>query len=138
MLKAVLDTNVIISGLNFSGSPAQVLELVAKGAIQNVISQGILDEVQGVLVKKFSWGKDMAQDAIEWLRLVSEIVDPQEKISAVAHEPDNRIIECAISGNATLIVSGDKKHLQPLKEFQGILIVGPNEFLNIFLRQDQP
>ena len=136
MLKAVIDTNIIISGLNFSGSPAQVLELVAKGAIQNVISQDILDEVQGVLVQKFSWEKKQAQDAIGWLRLVSKLVQPQEKVSAVSYDPDNRIIECAIAGKATLIVSGDKKHLQPLKEYRGILIVGPNEFLNIFQRQD--
>ncbi|MEJ2641561.1 MAG: putative toxin-antitoxin system toxin component, PIN family [Desulfosarcinaceae bacterium] len=136
MLKAVLDTNVIISGLNFSGSPARVLELVAKGAIQNVISQDILDEVQGVLVEKFAWEKETAQEAIGWLRLVSKIVKPQEKVSAVSYDPDNRIIESAIAGKAIVIISGDKKHLQPLKEYRGILIVGPNEFLNIFQRQE--
>jgi putative PIN family toxin of toxin-antitoxin system len=136
MLKAVLDTNIIISGLNFSGSPAQVLALVAKGAIRNVISQDILDEVQGVLVQKLSWEKKQVQDAIGWLRLVSDFVQPQEKVSAVSYDPDNRIIECAIAGKATLIVSGDKKHLQPLKEYRGILIVGPNEFLKILQRQD--
>jgi len=134
MLKAVLDTNIIISWLHFSGSPAQVLELIAKGAIQNVISQDILDEVQGVLVHKFLWEKEKVQDTISWLRLVSEIVQPQEKVCAVSYDPDNRIIECAIAGKATLIISGDKKHLQPLKEYQGILIVGPNEFLDIFQR----
>jgi putative PIN family toxin of toxin-antitoxin system len=132
MLKGVLDTHIIISGLNFSGSPARVLELVAKGAIQNVLSRDILDEVQGVLTQKFAWEKEKAQDAIGWLRLVSEIVQPQEKVSAVSYDPDNRILECAIAGNATLIVSGDKKHLRPLKEYRGILIVGPNEFLSIF------
>ena len=135
MLKTVLDTNIIISGLNFSGSPAQVLELVAKGAIQNVISQDILDEVQGVLVQKFSWEKKQAQDAIGWLRLVSKLVQPQEKVSAVSYDPDNRIIECAIAGKTTLIVTGDKKHLQPLKEYCGILIVGPDEFFEIFQRR---
>jgi putative PIN family toxin of toxin-antitoxin system len=134
MLKAVLDTNIIISGLNFSGSPAHVLELVAKGIIQNVISQDILDEVQGVLSLKFAWDKGKAQDAIGWLRLVSDIVEPQEKVSAVSYDPDNRIIECAIAGKAALIVTGDKKHLQPLKEYRGILIVGPNEFIDIFQR----
>lgn len=135
MLKAVLDTNIIISGLNFSGSPAQVLELVAKGSIQNVISRNILDEVQGVLIQKFAWEQETAQDAVGWLRLVSEIVQPQEKVSAVPYDPDNRIIECAIAGKATLIISGDKKHLQPLKEYRGILIVGPNEFLDVFQRR---
>lgn len=135
MLKAVLDTNIIISGLNFSGSPAQVLELVAKGSIQNVISRNILDEVQGVLIQKFAWEQEKAQDAVGWLRLVSEIVQPQEKVSAVPYDPDNRIIECAIAGKATLIISGDKKHLQPLKEYRGILIVGPNEFLDVFQRR---
>ena len=76
--------------------------------------------------------KEKVQDTISWLRLVSEIVQPQEKVCAVSYDPDNRIIECAIAGKATLIISGDKKHLQPLKEYQGILIVGPNEFLDVF------
>ena len=47
MLKAVLDTNIIISGLNFSGSPAQVLELAAKVTIQNVLRQTTISGSQG-------------------------------------------------------------------------------------------
>lgn len=124
--------NIIISGLNFSGSPARVLELAAKGTVQNTVSQEILDEVHGVLLKKFSWEEKEAQGAISWLQLVSDMVEPQEQVSAVSHDPDNRIVECAIAGKAKLIVSGDKKHLQPLKKYRGILIVGPNDFLNIF------
>jgi hypothetical protein len=50
--------------------------LVAKGAIQNIISQDILDEVQGVLIQRFAWERKKAQDAIGWPRLVSEIVQP--------------------------------------------------------------
>mgnify|MGYP001188765908 FL=1 len=106
-----------------------------KGTIQNIISQHILDGVHGVLVRKFAWDKDNAQDVIVWLRLVSEIVRPKQKVSAVSYDPDNRIIECAIAGKTTLIVTGDKKHLQPLKEYCGILIVGPDEFFEIFQRR---
>lgn len=39
------------------------------------------------------------------------------------------IVECAVVGGATHIVTGDQKHLLPLGNYQGILIVKPADFL---------
>jgi hypothetical protein len=44
---------------------------------------------------------------------------------------DNHILACAISGKANLIVSGDRRHLLPLKDYEGIHIVRPVDFLRM-------
>ena len=50
MLRVTADTNVIISGLNFSGNPRHVLEMAEDGAIHLAVSDAILDEVERVPV----------------------------------------------------------------------------------------
>jgi len=44
---------------------------------------------------------------------------------------DNRISECAVDGNAEFIVTGDTKHILPLKEYKGIKILTPSEFVKL-------
>ena len=61
----------------------------------------------------------------------SEIVEPSVKIDIIKDDPDdNKILECAIAGNVDCIVSNDK-HLLKLKEFKGIKILTPKEFLSL-------
>ncbi|MCC5655576.1 hypothetical protein LC608_00925 [Nostoc sp. XA010] len=43
------------------------------------------------------------------------------------------VLECAIVGNATHIVTGDKRHLLPLGSYQGIAIVNARDFLNLVI-----
>ena len=54
-MKVVLDTNVIISGLNFSGNERLVLELARRGRFELYLSTFILQETAGVLTRKFGW-----------------------------------------------------------------------------------
>jgi len=131
MLKVVVDTNVIISALNFGGKPSEIVDLARSRQITNITSQFILDEVEGVLIGKFSWEAVMARKAQEAIKAFSEMVTPQERISAISNcEADNRIIECALKGNARFIISGDH-HLTDLGEYQGIKIYGPSTFLEL-------
>jgi predicted nucleic acid-binding protein len=48
------------------------------------------------------------------------------------NDDDNRILECAIEGRVQYLISGDRKHLLPLKEYQGAKILSPAEFLKLF------
>ncbi len=60
---------------------------------------------------------------------VAKIVEPKFTLNAVKADPDDdRILECAVEGNADVIVSGDR-HLTRLKGFQGIGIMRPIDFL---------
>ena len=131
--KVVLDTNVIISGLNFRGSPRKILDLIRKGQVELYISFFILEEVRGVLKEKFDWDEERIQTAIG--KLKTALVKPKNNVSVIKKdEDDNRILECAVEGKVQYVVSGDRKHILPLKEYQGIKILSPAEFLKKYAR----
>lgn len=132
MLKIVLDTNIIVSAVVFGRLPASILEDAIEGEFTNVISLALLHEVENVLVNKFRWQVKDAQDVVKWLLSFSELVEPQECITDLAYQPDNKILECAVAGQAKAIVTGDRKHLLPLKQYRDIVILSANEFLQWF------
>jgi putative PIN family toxin of toxin-antitoxin system len=62
MLKVVLDTNVLISGILFGGKPRQILEKAIRGEIRLCLSEPILEELKGVLQRsKFDYSPEMIQ-----------------------------------------------------------------------------
>lgn len=126
----VLDTNVIVSAIVFGGKPRDVFELAIEGKITLAITHDILDEIQGVLRrKKFNFPKQALQAVIKELESLADVVQPVGKIKAVTHDPDdNKFLECAVSAEATCIVSGDS-HLLALERYGDIAILTPAEFL---------
>jgi len=56
--KVVIDTNVFVSGLTFTGKPREVLDLVWRGDIEAYISSFILGELEETLKKDFHWDQD--------------------------------------------------------------------------------
>ena len=126
----VCDTNVLISALLFPGGPPdEILKLVREGQhIKLAISMEICAELEGVLKEKFGMPDRDAGEIIKTIQEISLVVKPKEKIGLIKNDPsDNRILECA--ADADYIVSGDVKHLQPLKEFRSIPILLPAKFL---------
>jgi uncharacterized protein len=132
MTKVVLDTNVIISGFNFPKSnPARILELMAAGELTNCISEPIIAEAARILTAKFSWSLPAVEAAAFWLKTFSHLVTPKTHLTVIVDEPDNRILECAVTGRVDFIITGDK-HLFGLKAYRGIKVVKPADFLEIF------
>ena len=130
--KVVIDTNVFVSGLNFKGKPREILDLIWKEEIKVCISLFILRELEKVLEEVFGWDKERIGSTVERIKDKTIEVQPKVKISVIREKnDDNRILECAVEGKAQYIVSGDKHHLLPLKEYQGINILSPAEFLEI-------
>lgn len=137
MLKVVLDTNVIVSGLNFPTSNlAKILILVASGEVANFTSRHIVNETRRILVDKFFWTRDEVEAAEVWLKTFSKSVNPKNRISVIDDDPDNRILECGVEGRADFIISGDH-HLTDLKNYQGIKIVDPATFLALMTILDE-
>jgi predicted nucleic acid-binding protein len=60
---------------------------------------------------------------------LGEVIAPHEKIAVLGDEPDNRILECAVSGHADVIVTGDRAMLN-LKKYTGIRILSLRQFLD--------
>ncbi len=131
MLRITADTNVIISGLNFSGNPRRVLQMAEDGKVQMAVSDAILDEVARVLRReKFGWPEVEIRRALSQISRFAEHVDPKQHIDIITEDPtDNRIIECAAASGSDYLVSGDK-HLLRIGQYQGARIVTPAEFLD--------
>ena len=86
-----------------------------------------------------SWTRNCAanlqfQKAMRWqfeqkLEDNANLVDPDFELNAVTDDPDdNRVLECAVAGNADLIVSGDR-HLLRIGSYTGIAIVSVRQFI---------
>lgn len=130
--RVVIDTNVIISGLNFGGKPREILDLFRGGILEVCLSPFILQEVSGVLRTHFEWDEDMIKEVVDAIEEKSLLIKPKIKLTVIKEkEDDNRILECAVEGKAQFIISGDKRHILPLKNFRGIRIVNPDEFLKL-------
>jgi len=135
MIRAVLDTNIIISGWLWSGSPRQVLNLARQRQIQSVISEALLDELRDVLnrpkfIDRLSViGKTVEGIVAEYLHF-TDIVEPAQIAPVIDRDPDDdAVLACAIGANAQYIVTGDD-HLLALKRFQTIHISDANQFLH--------
>ncbi len=108
-MKVVFDTNVLVSALVFPGARADAaLRRIAQEQDVLLISAPILDELLGVLARKFARdGEELARIAI-FLSDLAVTVRPRTRLRVVADDPDNRILECAVAGRADAIVTGDR------------------------------
>ncbi len=128
-MKVVFDTNIFISAFIIPGSQAEKAMLrIIEGMDVLLLSKGILDELLSVLSIKFSRNKEEISRVAVILSEMAEWVDPSKKIKALSDEPDNRILECAVSGNADVIVTGDKEIIR-LGEYEKIKIISLKEYL---------
>jgi putative PIN family toxin of toxin-antitoxin system len=131
-LRVVLDTNVYISAILFGGRCEEILKLAAQKLFEVVISKAILDEIKSVLREKFYWKDEQIAEVVKYIKEISSVVNPGISLNIIKEDPaDNRIIECAVASNASYVVTGDKHHLLPIKEYKGIKIVSPGEFLRL-------
>jgi uncharacterized protein len=134
-LIVVFDTNILISALlSPTSNPAKCLQLARLGIIQSVTCQEIIDEFAEKLTVKFKYSADESQEIISLFLNYSKQVKITNRLNVVEKDADdNKIIECAIIAFATHIITGDKKHLLPLGNYQGVSIVNATDFLQIEL-----
>jgi putative PIN family toxin of toxin-antitoxin system len=129
-VRVVADTNILVSALLFGGPPEQVFLAGLRGEIQLLISPSLLKEFEKVLKEKFKLSIHLVREITEGVREVAEIVEMSSHIRAISYpDEDNRVLECAVDGKADFIVTGDTRHILPLKEYGGIKILSPSEFL---------
>lgn len=134
-LKVVMDTNVFISGVFFSGPPYQILKAWQSGTFELVVSQEILNEYQRV-------GQILAEehpsiDLNPILAFVIEhakVYEPAKLEEPVCEDPDDdKFIACALASGNSLIISGDK-HLLNVSGYQGIEVLKPRHFVDAYLQ----
>ena len=131
-MRAVLDTNVFLSGIHWYGASSKVLSAWFLNKFTLVSSM----EINRELFTQFRDFKIMmeTEEIHYWESLVpekSELVAPNRKIDIVKDDPDdNKFIEAALEGKADYIVTQDK-HLLKIKEFRKIKIITPEEFIKL-------
>lgn len=133
-MRAVTDTNVVVSGLLWQGPSRRILDLARAGTLDLFTSPALLVELEDVLGRrKFqrrleSSGVD-PQDLIFGYAALARLVIPTEKPAIILEDPDDdEVLACALSARAEVIVSGDR-HLRGLGSFRGIRIVTAAELL---------
>ncbi|OGS00432.1 MAG: putative toxin-antitoxin system toxin component, PIN family [Elusimicrobia bacterium RIFCSPLOWO2_12_FULL_59_9] len=131
-MRIVLDTNVLVSAALYPRRPmGRILLLAADGRLQVFVSPFVLWELERVLARpKIGFEPGKIRETLEALKEVAHVVQPKTKVDVIAsHEPDNRILECALAAKADVLVTGDLKDIRPLGRFEGIEILTPREFL---------
>lgn len=136
-MRAVIDTNVLISGIISKKSyPAKIINYWILNKFDPVVSPEIVEEYAEVLTRdKFSdlGTVSMRLDflnkllSLDWVLLVH----PNQKLNIIKEDPkDNIFLECAVEGECKFIVSGDH-HLLQLGEYESIRIITAEEFINL-------
>jgi len=132
-MRVVIDTNVFVSSF-FGGNPRKIIDLWREGKVLLCLSKEILDEYFEVL-KRIGLNDD--EELGELLALFSRgynivFTTKTPKIEIVDDDPDDdKFVECAVALKAEVIITGDKA-LGAVKEYIGIEILTPAEFLKKF------
>jgi putative PIN family toxin of toxin-antitoxin system len=133
MKRVVLDTNVLVSALLKSdGNERQVLRLGLSGRIQLLVSDPIFEEYRAVLPRpRFKLTASDVSETLERLRDVAEQIVPSVTLAASVDPADNRFLECAESGHADYLVTGNKRHFPP--RWKNARIVAARELLRFIV-----
>ena len=127
----VFDTNVVASASFWRGTPFDCLAAWTQGRCEAVVSPALLAEYHETIEElRLEYPR---REPVEWVDALTEsaeLIFPTERATGATPDPgDEMVLECALAAEADYIVSGDKKHLLALQQFQGISIVSPADFL---------
>ena len=133
-IKAILDTNVFISGVFWKGAPSEILKAWQEERFRLAISLPILEEYRRVLDELTKERAiSVLTSILKIIELHSEMVEPVSFTEAVCSDPDDdKFLEAAIAAGADYVVEWDRAFLN-LKSHLGVEIVRPSRFLKLLL-----
>lgn len=131
-MEITVDTNFLVSATQWDYSVAHklLIKLLEKN-IRIFTTKDVLQEFSEVLERDFQYSSEEIAEIIEKIMVFVILIEKKSKIYAVEDDPDdNKILECAVDSNSQYIITYDQ-HLLKIKEFRGIKIFKPEEFLKI-------
>ncbi len=135
-MRAVVDTNVTVSGIFFGGVPGHILSAWAAGQFDLVLSPGILAEYQRVgheLSIKYPDLAGALEPSLALIAMHATIVDAPELGESVSVDPDDdKFLAAALASDTEIVVSGDKDLLR-ISPWRGIVVLTPRQFLDQYL-----
>ncbi|MBI5636240.1 putative toxin-antitoxin system toxin component, PIN family [Candidatus Micrarchaeota archaeon] len=135
-MRAVLDTNVLISATFWRGDSFSILKLVEEKKIVAFSSLALLAEYLNVvnsveIIEKTAEKQLASRLSFAKLSSMLKVIETTTVVIAVKEDPDdNKVLECAIDSNADFVITQDN-HLLKLKEFNGVKIVSPKQALKL-------
>jgi uncharacterized protein len=131
-MRAVLDTNIYVSGIHWTGSSEKILRAWMSGTFRNISSIPIIEEIIRVLM---AFKVPLESSDISWWEGLilekSTLVFPSEVIEIIKDDPDDdKFLEAAVEGSARYIVSQDK-HILKLVQYRGMKMIHPDEFVKL-------
>lgn len=131
-LRVLIDTNVLVSAEIVGGRPGRILELALIGEISLYLSKTTINEFARVMSEKIGIDDDRLTALLKLLIRSAEIVEADKVDEIVKGQAgDNAILAAAIAGEVDYLVTGDHKHLVPLKKIGRIPIITPERLLQI-------
>ncbi|MHB8563114.1 MAG: putative toxin-antitoxin system toxin component, PIN family [Acidiferrobacteraceae bacterium] len=130
-MRVVFDTNIYVPAFVFPGGPAEAaLRKVMDGAVNLVVSSPIIRELLGVMADKFARDPEELSHIAMFLSDLANVVEPRHVLHVLSDDPDNRILECAVTGCADIVVTGDRAMLK-LGAYQGVRFLSLKGFLEV-------
>lgn len=131
-MRVVLDTNIIVSAWISIGAERAVLNHARRRHFDLVIPQVVVDELRDVMPRKFYWSNQRLEHSLTQLVDIGELVSSLDDVDVIQGEDaDNQILACAVEYATDFLVTGDRKHLLPIHEFEGVRILRAPEFLTL-------
>lgn len=130
MIRAVIDTNVLVSGmLSSAGNEALVLLAVNQCMLRPCLSAEIIEEYREVLLRpRFGFSEEDVAALLAMLQSRGALIAPVVAPPVSPDPGDDKFIACAMAAKADFLVTGNKKHF-PESEFKGTKVVGSAELL---------
>jgi uncharacterized protein len=129
-VRVVFDTNILVSALVFPGGRGEAaLQRIIEEQDELVLSKPILDELLGILARKFSRDAEELARVAVLISTLATFVSPRRRLQVVKDEPDNRVLECALTGRSKAIVTGDRA-LLALHNFRGVRLLSLRDYLD--------
>ncbi len=130
-MRVVIDTNVFISGVFFSGPPPHILKVWRDGKVRLAVSAEILDEYQRAAQVLAEQHPQANLDPIlDLLTVEADFVSAPPLPEDVCEDPeDDKFLACAVAAKAKIVISGDK-HLLRASGYRDIVVMRPREFVN--------
>lgn len=130
--RVACDTNVLVSAFIAAGPPSRIVEKAIDGDLELVLLEPVILELERVLRQKLGFEERRRREVDALLKEVAAATapvpnGPPKEVSG--DRDDDLVLACACTTDILVLVSGDRKHLLPLGEHQGIRILTPQALL---------
>jgi putative PIN family toxin of toxin-antitoxin system len=131
MLKAVLDTNVVLSAHLIDEGPSRLIfDVVFPGYFRCFVSKPLLEEYEEVLKRpRFELDPREIARSMGFMRNAAILVVPRKRLQITNDPDDNKVLECALEARADYVVTGNTRDFP--ERFQDIRIITPRRFMTL-------